>query len=106
MGSILGGGSAKKAAKENAKAIRDQTRLNVVSANMAAEAAANQMAQAQAQRIATKYAEDLLATPQEAAKVNLATEANANTEEGLVTRRRGVRAAYQSQPRNSGLSIL
>lgn len=99
MGSFLGGGSAKKAAKIQAKAIAEQTKLNVAQANYAAESATQQMAQAQAQRAASDYAERLLSVPQEQAQVNLAPQETL-TDDGLLQRRRTIRDTYRGRAPN------
>lgn len=96
MGSFLGGGSARKAAKIQAKAIAAQTKLNVAQANYAAESATQQMAQAQAQRAAVDYAERLLSVPQEQAQVNLAPQETLATD-GLLERRRTIRDTYRGR---------
>lgn len=105
MGSIVGGGGAKRAAKRQARAIEEQTRNNVIAANAQAEAMAQQMANAQAMRVATKRAEELLSTPAEVAKVSLRPQ-DVDDNGDLLTRRRTTRSTYQRQPRNSGLSLI
>lgn len=106
MGEIWGGGSAKKAAKMQVDAIDAQTKSNVRAANMAAEAAANQMANAGAMRAAQSYADELLNKPAEVAQVSLRPE-DTDMAGDLLTRRKGVRSTYQNnKPRSSGLSIL
>ncbi len=102
MGSVFGGGSAKKAAKAQARAIREQTRLNVQQANLQAESAAQQMASAQANRAASDYAERLLSKPVEQASVSLAPNESVVQDGDLLSRLRTTRDAYR-QRRSSGL---
>lgn len=103
MGSIFGGGSAKKAAKRQTEAIREQTRLQVQSGNFAAQAAIQQMTEAQQARTNQEYVEDLLGTPVETADVNLNPQREEATGE-VLRRRRTTRQQYQSA--QAGLSVL
>ena len=64
------------------------------------------MTQAAALRAAQQYADQLLATPQEAAEVNLAATDEAASSGDITRRRRSTRQSYQMAPRNSGLSVL
>jgi hypothetical protein len=112
MGSFLGGGSAKKAAKAQARAIREQTRLNVQQANLQAESSAQQMAAAQAQRAAADYAERLLSKPAEQASVSLAPNETVAQDDGLLGRLRTVRDSYRQRRsgsrvgRAAGLNVI
>lgn len=94
---MWGGGSAKKAAKKQADALDKQTRLMVDQANLAAEAAASQMRNAQEQKLAQDYADKLLEAPAEAAKVSLRPEEDLSGDGDLLTRRRGVRYTYRAR---------
>lgn len=104
MGELFGGGSAKRAAKEQAKATRDAARNAAVASNYQAESAAQQMTLAQEQRSQQQYANDLLSTPMESATVDLATPADEGGDDDLLTRRRTARQTYQAD-RRSGLAV-
>ena len=104
MGSFFGGGSAKKAAKKQAAAIREQTRMNVQQANLQAESAAQQMAQAQANRAASDYAERLLSKPIEQASVSLAPNEDVAQGDSLLDRARGVRDTYRQRRSRSSFA--
>lgn len=105
MGSFLGGGSAKKAAKEQARINRAAARSNQLTLNAQAEGDAQQMAQAQAARASADYAEKLLGTPQETAEVNLAPDNTTTTDEGLLTQGRTVRQLYSKRKHASGVNL-
>ncbi|UYA98866.1 hypothetical protein IVIADoCa7_40 [Xanthomonas phage vB_Xar_IVIA-DoCa7] len=94
MGSWLGGGGAKKAAKRQADAMEKQAAATALNAGFQAEAMANQMSNAFSQRQAESYVEALLTTPQEQVSVNLAPQEESATD--LRTRRRGVRSTYRA----------
>jgi transcription termination factor NusB len=104
MGSLFGGGSAKKAAKEQAAATREAARLAALSANYQAEANANQMTLAIEQRQQQAIADELLSTPMEAATVDLAVGDDLMGDDDMMTRRRTKRQSYQSQ-RTSGIVV-
>lgn len=74
VSSMWGGGNAKKAAKENAKAIREQTRSTTMQAGYAAEAAANQIKITGQADAASEYARTLLGRPAETVNVRLAPQ--------------------------------
>ena len=108
MGEIFGGGSAKRAAKEQAKATRDAAAASALTANYQAEASAQQMGLAQEQRSQQQYANDLLSTPMDSATVDLANpEGSEDDENDLLGRRRTTRDTYQSRTgsRGAGLNI-
>lgn len=102
MGSLFGGGSAKRAAEAQAKATRDAARDASRANNYAAEAAANQIALSQELRSAQQYADDLLTqNPVDVADVRLS--ADATGEDDLLggdydplRRRRTTRDTYNS----------
>jgi len=96
MGDLFGGGSAKKAAKEQAAATKAAARLAAISANSQAEAAANQMKQAGELQSARAAAEDLLDTPMESATVDLSVQDDNADDGDLLKRRRPVRSTYRS----------
>lgn len=104
MGELFGGGSAKRAAREQAAATRDAARRASIQAGYQAEAAAQQMTLAQDQRAAQAAANDLLSTPMESAEVDLAADADVADEDDLLTRRRSTRQTYQNE-RRAGLSV-
>lgn len=95
MGSIFGGGSAKKAAKKQAAAIDRQTDLQTQQTNYQIQAMADQMATAAAQQAASEYAEKLLGAPIETVDVTLgASDLDLKTDD-LIGRRRTTRQQYQ-----------
>lgn len=95
MGSLFGGGSAKRAAKEQAAALDRQTNSQTQQANYQAQAMADQMTQAVAAQAAAEYAEKLLGAPIEAVDVTLGTsDLDARTDD-LIGRRRTTRQNYQ-----------
>lgn len=104
MGELFGGGSAKRAAKEQADATRAAARAAAVASNYQAEAAAQQMTLATEQRSQQQYANDLLSTPMESATVDLASETDTSGEDDLLTRRKTTRQTYQAD-RRSGLAV-
>lgn len=95
MGSIFGGGSAKRAALKQAEALDRQTELQTEQTNRQVEAMAQQMANAQARQIATEYAEKLLSTPIEDVDVTLGTSDLDLMTDDLLGRRRTTRQQYQ-----------
>lgn len=95
MGSILGGGSAKKAAKKQAEALDRQTNLQTQQANYQAQAMADQMTQAVAAQAAAEYAEQLLGKPIENVDVTLGTSDLDLRTDDLIGRRRTKRQTYQ-----------
>lgn len=104
MGSVFGGGSAKRAAKESAEATRAAARAQALQNNYAAQGAAQQQQLATEQRAQQQKADDLLSTPMESATVDLATDAEDAGEDDLLTRRRTTRQTYQAD-RRSGLAV-
>lgn len=95
MGSLVGGGSAKKAALKQAAAIDRQTNLQTQQTNYQIQAMADQMATAAAQQAATEYAEKLLSTPIETTDVTLGTSDLDVRTNDLIGRRRTQRQFYQ-----------
>ncbi|QEG09751.1 scaffolding protein [Stenotrophomonas phage StenM_174] len=79
IGSIFGGGDAKKAAKIQAEAIREQTAATVRQAGLAAEQAANQIRNTMLEEQATQYAKTILGRPMEQVNVRLAPASQAQT---------------------------
>lgn len=95
VSSLWGGGSAKKAAKENAKAIREQTAAQDRQAGFTAQAAADQIRNTQLTMAATEYARSMLSTPQEQVSVRLAPQEQTATTD-LRKRKRGIRDTYMT----------
>lgn len=95
MGSLIGGGSAKRAAKKQAAAIDKQTNLQTQSTNYQIKAMADQMANAAAQQAAAEYAEKLLGKPIDTVDVTLGTSDLDIQTDNLLGRRRNVRNDYQ-----------
>ncbi len=95
MGSLIGGGSAKRAAKEQARALDRQTELQTKQTNYQVEAMARMMADAQANQVATEYAERLLSRPIENVDVTLGTADLDLMTDNLLGRRRTTRQRYQ-----------
>lgn len=95
MGSLFGGGSAKRAAKEKAAAIDRQTKLQTQQTNLQVEAMADQMAQAAARQQASEYAQQLLGQPLEQVDVTLGTSDLDLATDDLIGRRRTRRQTYQ-----------
>jgi hypothetical protein len=95
MGSIVGGGSAKKAALRQAAATDRQTNLQTQSTNYQIEAMANQMATAAAQQAASEYADKLLSQPIDNVDVTLGTSDLDLKTNDLIGRRRTSRQTYQ-----------
>lgn len=95
MGSILGGGSAKKAALKQAASIDRQTNLQTQQTNYQIQAMADQMATAAAQQAASEYAEKLLGAPIETVGVTLGTSDLDLKTDDLIGRRRTTRQQYQ-----------
>lgn len=95
MGSILGGGSAKRAAKAQAAALDRQTNNQTQQANYQAQAMADQMTQAVAAQAAAEYAEKLLGSPIETVDVTLGTSDLDMRTDDLIGRRRTTRQNYQ-----------
>lgn len=92
--SLFGGGSAKRAAKEQAAAIRAQTAATVRDSAVAAQAAADQMRNTLLNEQAATYARDLLSAPTETVRVRLAPS---EIPAGNVTKRTtNVRDSYQT----------
>lgn len=103
MGSLFGGGSAKRAAKEQAAATREAARLQSVQNSYAAEAAAQQITLSQQQRAEQARANDLLSTPMGTAEVDLSTTPDVLADDGdLLRRRRNTRQTYQG---SAGLNV-
>lgn len=100
MGDLFG---AKKAAKIQAKAIKESARAQALQAGYQAESAAQQQSLAGQQRSAQQSAEELLSTPMESATVDLATDEGDASSEDLITRRRTTRQRYQTAPKRSGV---
>jgi len=96
MGSIIGGGSAKKAAQKQADALDRQTLANTKNANYQVEAMADMMAQAQAAKVAAAYAERLLSKPIDSVNVTLGTSDLDVQTDNLLGRRRTTRQSYQA----------
>lgn len=99
LSSLWGGGSARRAAKEQAKAIRDQTAANVAQAGAAAEAAAAQIRNTMATEAATEYAKSILNVPMEQVNVRLAPQEQVATTD-RTERKRGIRDTYLSARRS------
>lgn len=99
MGDLFG---AKKAAKIQAKAIKESARSASLAAGYQAESAAQQMSLAGQQRSAQQQAEELLSTPMESATVDLAADEDTG-EEDLITRRRTTRQRYQAPNKRAGV---
>ena len=95
MGSTLGGGSSKTAAKKQAAAIDKQTRLQTMQTNYQIQAMADQMATAAAQQAASEYAEKLLGAPIDTVDITLGTSDLDLKTNDLIGRRRNDRQAYQ-----------
>ncbi len=95
MGSVFGGGSAKKAALKQAAALDKQTELSTLSTGYQVEAMAAQMRNTQAQQIASEYAEQLLSRPIDSVDVTLGTSDLDLATDGLLGRRRTSRSTYQ-----------
>lgn len=95
MGSLLGGGSAKRAAQRQADAADRQTKLQTETTNYQIKAMSDQMAQAAAQQAANEYANKLLGTPIENVDVTLGTSDLDLKTDNLLGRRRTTRQAYQ-----------
>lgn len=95
MGSVLGGGGAKKAAKAQAAAIDKQTNLQTATTNAQVQALSDQMANAAAQQVATEYAQRLLDKPAETVAVQLGTSDLALKTADLMGTRPNARAKYQ-----------
>src|SRR5690554_1754701 len=95
LNSLFGGGSAKRAAQEQAAALDRQTRLQTAQTKYQVEAMTRQMANAQAQQIASEYAEQLLGRPIERVDVNLGTSDLDLATDDLLGRRRTTRQQYQ-----------
>lgn len=95
MGSILGGGSAKRAAKEQAAALDRQTQMQTTQTNYQVQAMASMMADAQAKLVAQEYADKLLSRPIDRVNVTLGqSDLDVRTDE-LLGRRRTTRQQYQ-----------
>lgn len=94
MGSVFGGGSAKKAAKMQAAALDRQTNLQTQNTNYQIQAMADQMANAAAQQAASEYAEKLLGAPLDTVDVTLGTSDVDLQTDDLLGRKRTARAAY------------
>lgn len=93
--SLFGGGSAKRAAKEQAAAIRAQTAATVRQAGVAAQAAADTMRNTLLNEQAATYARELLSAPAETVNVRLApseTPASGN----VAQRTANTRDAYRT----------
>jgi hypothetical protein len=95
MGSSVGGGSAKSAAKKQAAAIDRQTNLQTQQTNYQIQAMADQMATAAAQQAATEYAEKLMSAPMERVDITLGTSDLDLMTNDLIGRRRTRRQEYQ-----------
>lgn len=95
MGSLIGGGSAKRAAKKQAAAIDKQTNLQTQSTNYQIKAMADQMANAAAQQAAAEYAEKLLGKPIDTVDVTLGTSDLDIQTDNLMGRRRNMRDDYR-----------
>lgn len=95
MGSVLGGGGAKKAAKAQAAAIDRQTTLQTATTNAQVQALADQMAGAAAQQVATEYAQKLLDKPAETVDVQLGTSDVGARTQDLMGLKPNARTKYQ-----------
>lgn len=95
MGSITGGGSAKRAALAQAAALDRQTQMQTLQTGYEVEAMAQMMANTQAQQVATEYAERLLSRPMETVEVTLGTSDLDLRTDDLIGRRRTTRQQYQ-----------
>ena len=95
MGSIVGGGSAKRAALKQVQALDRQTNLQTQQANYQAQAMADQMTQAVAAQAAAEYAEQLLGAPIDNVDVTLGTSDLDIRTNDLIGRRRTKRQTYQ-----------
>lgn len=99
LGSIFGGGDAKKAAKIQAEATREATRAQVQQAGYAAEAAAAQIRNTMQNEAASEFAKSLLGRPMEQVNVRLAPQEQVATTDRTL-RRQSVRDTYMSEPRS------
>lgn len=111
MGSLFGGGGAKRAAKTQAAALDRQTNLQTQQTNYQVQAMADQMAQAAAQQAASDYAEKLLSAPIETVDVTLGSSDLDLRTNDLIGRRRTQRQQYQrivptAQSRLTGTDLL
>jgi hypothetical protein len=109
MGSSIGGGSSKTAAKKQAAAIDRQTNLQTKQTNYQIQAMADQMATAAAQQAASEYAEKLLSAPPETVDITLGSSDLDLMTNDLIGRRRTNRQMYQrivptAQSRVTGIS--
>ena len=95
MGSTIGGGSSKTAAKKQAAAIDKQTRLQTMQTNYQIQAMADQMATAAAQQAASEYADKLLSAPIDTVDITLGTSDLDLKTNDLIGRRRTNRQTYQ-----------
>ncbi|AHB12126.1 hypothetical protein Paz_29 [Xylella phage Paz] len=95
LSSIWGGGDAKRAAKMQADAIKEQTAATVRQAGLAAEQAASQIRNTMLTETATQYAQTLLGRPMEQVNVRLAPQEQAATTD-RTQRQRSVRDTYLS----------
>lgn len=98
MGSLTGGGSAKRAALAQAAALDRQTEAQTRNTNYQVEAMASMMANAQASQIASEYAEKLLSRPIENVDVTLGTSDLDLRTDDLLGRRRTTRQQYRPVP--------
>lgn len=96
MGSLTGGGSAKRAALQQAAALDRQTNAQTLSANYQVEAMARMMADTQAKQVAQGFAEQLLSRPIETVDVTLGTSDLDLATDDLLGRRRTTRQRYQT----------
>lgn len=95
MGEAFGGGSAKRAAQQQAAAIKKQADMQTYSTNMQVQSMADQMATAAAQQAAAEYASELLGGPIETVDVTLGTSDLDLMTDDLLGRRRTNRQRYQ-----------
>lgn len=98
MGELFGGGSAKRAAQQQAAAIDRQTRSSTINTNYQIQSMADQLANAAAAQTAREYAEQLLSRPLETVDVTLGTSDLDVRTDNLLGRRRPVRSAYFGSP--------
>lgn len=95
ISSLWGGGAAKRAAKAQVAAIEKQTNLQTQNTNMQVSAMADMIRNAQAQRVATEYAEQLLSKPIETVDITLGDSDLDIATDNLLGRRRTTRQQYQ-----------
>lgn len=105
MGFLLGTGSAKKAAKEQAAATLASANMQANSDRMAAQAAVSAQSNMLAQQRAAQAAAELLSTPQEKVDVQLATDPTPAEIDPDTGRRKSTRSPFQAKAGSAGINI-